>query len=164
MLRQPGGIAWTVYDVRLHALGLTFEDYRQAAAAGAIRTASDPAGLAAATGLPEAALATTLREVQALAESGGTDRFGRHFAPPPLAPPFHAVRVTGALFHTQGGLVVDGAARVLRPDGSVVPRLFAGGGAARGVSGPDVSGYLSGNGLLTAVAYGRLAGMEAGRA
>jgi hypothetical protein len=27
---------------------------------------------------------------------------------------------------------------------------LAGGGAARGVSGPVVSGYLSGNGLLTA--------------
>jgi len=41
--------------------------------------------------------------------------------------------------------------------------LFAGGGAACGVSGPDVSGYLSGNGLLTAVMLGRIAGTCAAR-
>jgi len=38
------------------------------------------------------------------------------------------------------------------------------GGAAAGVSGPDASGYLSGNGLLTAVAFGYLAGQAAAAA
>ena len=71
------------------------------------------------------------------------------------------MRVTGALFHTQGGLVVDGQARVLRPDGAALPNLFAAGGAACGVSGPEAGGYLSGNGLLTAVVLGRLAGRTA---
>ncbi|MBC8407828.1 MAG: 3-ketosteroid dehydrogenase, partial [Rhodobacteraceae bacterium] len=41
--------------------------------------------------------------------------------------------------------------------------LFAGGGAACGVSGPDVSGYLSGNGLLTAFSLGGLAGWNASK-
>jgi fumarate reductase flavoprotein subunit len=45
------------------------------------------------------------------------------------------VKVTGALFHTQGGLVVDTAARVLRADGTPVPNLYAGGGTAAGLSG-----------------------------
>ena len=71
------------------------------------------------------------------------------------------MRVTGALFHTQGGLMIDDRARVLRPDGSPLPNLFAGGGAACGVSGPDISGYLSGNGLLTAMAFGAVAGEAA---
>jgi fumarate reductase flavoprotein subunit len=53
---------------------------------------------------------------------------------------------------------------VLRPDGTPLPNLFAGGGAARGVSGPSVEGYLSGNGLLTAVTLGRAAGASAARA
>ncbi len=78
-----------------------------------------------------------------------------------LEPPFFAVKVTGALFHTQGGLVVDPTARVLRVDGTPLPNLFAGGGAACGVSGPDVDGYLSGNGLLSAVTLGRIAGRAA---
>jgi fumarate reductase flavoprotein subunit len=44
----------------------------------------------------------------------------------------------------------------------VFETIFACGGAACGVSGPDVSGYLSGNGLLTALALGHLAGGAAG--
>ena len=152
VLRQPGGVAWTVFDQRLLELGRGFEDFRGAEAAGAVRPLPDLPGLPA-----------TLAAVQSLAASGGTDGFGRSFTAPPLTPPFYAVRVTGTLFHTQGGLVVDHEARVLRQDGTLLPNLFAGGGAACGVSGPDVSGYLSGNGLLTAVAYGRLAGQAAAR-
>jgi fumarate reductase flavoprotein subunit len=79
-----------------------------------------------------------------------------------LTAPYHAVKVTGALFHTQGGLMIDDRARVVREDGARFANLFAGGGAACGVSGPDVSGYLSGNGLLTAIAFGFLAGTSAG--
>ena len=39
-------------------------------------------------------------------------------AKPPLAAPYYAVRVTGALFHTQGGLAIDLDAGVMRSDGS----------------------------------------------
>jgi len=67
------------------------------------------------------------------------------------------------LFHTQGGLMVDHNARVLRENGEPFPNLLAGGGAARGVSGDSSYGYLSGNGLLTATTYGRLAGIAAAR-
>jgi fumarate reductase flavoprotein subunit len=76
----------------------------------------------------------------------------------PLAAPYCAVRVTGALFHTQGGLAVDGRARVLGTDGAPFANLWAAGGAAVGVSGVSDDGYLSGNGLLGAVALGRAAG------
>ena len=164
VLAQPGGIAWNIYDARLHAFAQGFPDYREAMAAGAIREAADVTALARVTGLPEAALASTLSDV-ALYQSGeASDPFGRDFSgKPPLAAPFHAVKVTGALFHTQGGLMIDDRARVVREDGACFANLFAGGGAACGVSGPDVSGYLSGNGLLTAIAFGSVAGASAGR-
>jgi fumarate reductase flavoprotein subunit len=73
------------------------------------------------------------------------------------------VKVTGALFHTQGGLAVDAKARVKRRDerGGLFPNLFAAGGAAAGVSGGTAAGYLSGNGLLTATTLGRIAGRAA---
>jgi fumarate reductase flavoprotein subunit len=67
------------------------------------------------------------------------------------------------LFHTQGGVVIDTQAHALRPDGTRMPNLFAGGGAARGMSGPSRWGYFSGGGLLTAVTLGRLAGTNAAR-
>jgi len=163
VLAQPGGVVWNIYDARLHVFAKGFPDYQEAMAAGAIREAADVSELARVTGVPEAALAQTLSEV-ALCESGRTtDPFGRDFTgKPALAAPFHAVKVTGALFHTQGGLMIDDQARVVRDDGTSFVNLFAGGGAACGVSGPDVSGYLSGNGLLTAIAFGSIAGISAG--
>ncbi|MFI4987966.1 MAG: FAD-binding protein, partial [Alphaproteobacteria bacterium] len=164
VLSRPGKIAWNLYDGRCHALAREFEDYREAEAAGAVRTASDLDGLAAITGTPKDALASTLAEVARCQRGKAKDPYGRDFTTkPPLVPPYHAVKVTGALFHTQGGLVVDGAARVLRKDGSALPNLLAAGGAACGISGPAVWGYLSGNGLLTAVSLGRLAGDSAAR-
>ncbi|MGI9372377.1 MAG: FAD-binding protein, partial [Hyphomicrobiales bacterium] len=97
-----------------------------------------------------------------LAKSNQIDKFGRQFAGSKiLAAPFYAVRVNGALFHTQGGLMINDHAQVMNEQGEAFVNLFAGGGAACGVSGPDVSGYLSGNGLLTAIAFGRLAGKHA---
>lgn len=164
VLQQPGRIAWTVFDARIAGIARQFADFRQAEAAGAIITAPDAAALAERMHLPPAALTATLAEVDRLKADAATDAFGRRFAGvPPLAPPLHAVRVTGALFHTQGGLVVDRAARVMRPDGSAFANLFAAGGAACGVSGATAAGYLSGNGLLTAVALGRIAGGAAAR-
>jgi FAD binding domain len=65
------------------------------------------------------------------------------------------------LLHTQGGLAVDGDARVRSRRGERLPNLFAAGGAAAGVSGPHAGGYLSGNGLLTATVLGRVAGESA---
>jgi fumarate reductase flavoprotein subunit len=81
-----------------------------------------------------------------------------------LGAPVAAVRVTGALFHTQGGLDIDAETRVRRAGGGLFPNLWATGGAARGVSGDAVWGYLSGNGLLSAMAGGWLAAHSMGRA
>ena len=150
VLQQPGGIAWCIYDERLHQLGMTFPDYRDAHAAGAVKR--NPS-------LPR--LEETLGKVKGYA-SGGRDPFGRDFSrKPTLVPPYYGIKVTGALFHTQGGLVVDPRARVLDAAGKPLPRLFAGGGAACGISGPRAWGYLSGNGLLSAVVLGRIAGQGA---
>lgn len=162
VLRQPGRYAWDIFDARCEAPALAFYDYREIDRLGAVKHAGSVADLARVTGLPEAALARTMAEVEGFAAGRGRDPLGRDFTPtPPLSPPYRAARITGALFHTQGGLAVDGAARVLRPDGSPLPNVFAGGGAARGLSGPGGWGYLSGNGLLSATVLGRIAGLSA---
>ena len=158
VLAQPGGIAWDVYDQRIHDFAMNgFPDYRDANAAGAVKTVETMAELAALIGAPENAVAETLAHCAGLPDAEA-DRFGRDFSTGrALEPPFYAIKVTGALFHTQGGLRIDDCARVLS-NGRPFANLYAGGGAACGVSGPDVSGYLSGNGLLTALAFGYLAG------
>jgi len=161
VIAQPGAVAWNLYDARLHALGREFEDYREAEAAGATRSGATVEELAAATGLPSLALAETLEQAARCA-AGASDPFGRDFTTrPTLVPPYHAVKVTGAMFHTQGGLAVDPDGRVLRADGSRMPNLYAGGGAARGLSGSAGFGYLSGNGLLSAAVLGRICGTAA---
>jgi fumarate reductase flavoprotein subunit len=78
-----------------------------------------------------------------------------------LQAPYYAIKVTGALFHTQGGLTINSQTHVLANDGRPFANLLAAGGAARGVSGNAVWGYLSGNGLLSAVAGGYLAAQRA---
>ncbi len=47
---------------------------------------------------------------------------------------------------------------MLHEDGSPIPGLFAGGGTAVGISGPDSRGYSSGNGLLSACGLGWIIG------
>jgi fumarate reductase flavoprotein subunit len=145
VLAQPGSIAWNVFDERLLALGRTFPDFVAAEAAGAVRHAADAPALAELVGCEVAVLASTLAATR-------------------LSAPFCAIKVTGALFHTQGGLDIDARCRVLREDGTAFANLLAAGGAARGVSGNAVWGYLSGNGLLSAVAGGAIAAATAAQA
>jgi fumarate reductase flavoprotein subunit len=114
VLAQPGGIAWNVLDARLLALARRFPDFVAAEAAGALRPTADADALAAIIGCDAATLRATLVDAR-------------------LAPPYVAVRVTGALFHTQGGLDVDGGCRVIGAGGAPLPNLLAAGGAARGV-------------------------------
>jgi fumarate reductase flavoprotein subunit len=162
VVAQPGHVAWTLYDERLHQLMQEFDDYRDAMAAKAIRSATTVSELAETLGLPADEVQATFAEVAHATNTGDPDCFGRKFAKrATLSTPFYGVKVTGALFHTQGGLVVDRCGRVQRQDGTPLPNLFAGGGAARGVSGPSRWGYLAGNGLLTATTFGRLAGTAA---
>ena len=162
VLRQPGGFAWTVFDARIAAVARQFDDFQNAERAGAILTANTIEGLVGDMRTPFAAFAAEWNEVENLKLANGQDRYGRPFrAEQACKPPFHAVKVTGALFHTQGGLAIDSKGRVRRKDGGSFPNLFAAGGAAAGVSGSTAAGYLSGNGLLTATVLGRLTGESA---
>lgn len=156
VLAQPGEVAWNVFDETTLALARTFPDFRDAEATGALKTCTDLAALAALIGCDLAVLNATLAGVR----PGAMAEDGRVF-PRSIDAPYYAIKVTGALFHTQGGLDIDARCRVLRHDGSAMPNLLAAGGAARGVSGNAVWGYLSGNGLLSAVSGGHIAARTA---
>ena len=162
VLNQPDGVAWTVFDNQLLQFAQDFPDFVAAQAAGAVKSAANAESLSAIVGCPAIALDKTMAEVNQLAEanalekSDAKDPWGRSFKRP-LEAPFHAIKVTGALFHTQGGLNINAQCQVLQPNGKTLPNLYAAGGAARGVSGAEVWGYLSGNGLLSAIAGGHIA-------
>lgn len=156
-----GDMAWAVYDTRLHAIAMAEEEYAEMSAMGALRWADTPEALAQAVGLDPAGLAEAVAAYNAAAAGQGPDPFGRrNFGHAPLVPPLAIAAVKPGLFHTQGGLLVDDRARVRRADGGVIGNLFAGGGAAAGISGRSgAGGYASGNGLITALVLGRLAGL-----
>jgi fumarate reductase flavoprotein subunit len=156
VLAQPGGVAWNVFDDVLLAFAQDFPDFVSAQNAGAVQHAADAAALAQLIGCSLDSLQATLSAIRPMTDQATGRSFKRA-----LQAPFHAIKVTGALFHTQGGLDIDAQARVLREDGTPLPNLLAAGGAARGVSGQAVWGYLSGNGLLSAIAGGHIAAQTA---
>ena len=155
VLNQPEGVAWNVFDNQLLRFAQDFPDFVAAQAVGAVKSAADVASLAAIVGCPVETLANTLSAVN---PNNAKDAWGRTFKRA-LEAPFHAIKVTGALFHTQGGLNINAQCQVLKPHGEPLPNLYAAGGAARGVSGAEVWGYLSGNGLLSAIAGGHIAAL-----
>ena len=162
VLAQPGGIVWTIFDARVQAVAMKLESQQQAFEMGGIKQVDTISELAELVGCDEGSLTATLEDVANMARGYKVDPFGRDFSgKPPLCAPYYVAKVTGALFHTQGGLDVDFDGRVLRTDGTKLPNLFAAGGAARGLSGPSDWGYLSGSGLMMATTLGRLAGAKA---
>jgi fumarate reductase flavoprotein subunit len=159
VVAQPGGNAWMVFDQRIDEACRSFADYQDILKAGAVRWAADAGTLAELIGADPDRLRATMDAAQAAASGADRDEFGRSRWESPLEPPYAAVKVAGALFHTQGGLLVDGQARVLR-GGEPIQRLYAAGGAAAGISGHGADGYLAGNGLLSALGLGYLAGLD----
>ena len=166
VMAQPGGVAWVVFDAGIEARCAYIPESGQLAELNAVRRGDDVAALARAIrldGLDSAGhLAAALADAHRAQAAGRADTAGRVWGDdmPPQAP-FCAIKVTAALYHTQGGLQTDGSARVLRVDGSALPNVFAGGGSARGVSGPASWGYLPAMGLCAALTLGTLAGQGA---
>lgn len=148
---QPEQTGWIIIDEQIERQCLAFTDFRQVAESGALVRADTVAELA---GRLKVSAETLVDEVEAAgraARGEEPDRQGRSDERRALTGPFAAVRIVPALFHTQGGLVVDGNARVLtQKDQTPIPGLYASGGAASGISGHGAAGYLAGNGLLTA--------------
>ncbi len=76
-------------------------------------------------------------------------------AKPIKQPPFHAVPLCAGITVTMGGIAVDGAARVVRPDDTPIPGLFAAGSTVGGIEGGPRAGYVGG--LIKAFLLGLVA-------
>jgi fumarate reductase flavoprotein subunit len=163
MLDLPGKQAYEIFDERIFQLHRDAPGLRSLGRlldAGLLLKAETPADLAAKLGINAEGLKETVHECNALAARGEKDAFGR-VLPQPLAGPYYGIKVTVALYHTQGGLKVNADGQVIRIDGSIIPNLYAGGGVAVGVSGRGLEGYLPGNGLLASLGLGMIAAEHA---
>lgn len=147
----PGSRAALIWDEPAMEVARHSELMRESAAAGAYQRYESVTDLAAGLKLQENALAETLAAFppRSLLVQRPEDR---------LTAPLYGAWVTPGLLATQGGLVTDPFGRVLSEDGSVIAGLSAGGGTACGISGDSPDGYMSGNGLLSAMGLGWIIG------
>lgn len=119
-------------------------------AGGTVHTAETLDALAAKAGLPAAALSATVRAYNEAVGAGATDRLSpprtatKHAPMPIIKAPFHAIPVVAGITYTMGGILIDGDARVLRPDRTVIEGLYAAGSTTGGVEGGPPVGYLGG--------------------
>jgi fumarate reductase flavoprotein subunit len=159
------GPCFAIFDQKIFDVTAAEAEFVELVNYGGVKKAQTPAGLAACHGLDPAAVTAAIEDYNKAARGERADAFGRRdFALAPLADTLYVCRVVPGLFHTQGGLMVDDDGRVLRGDRRPIANLFAGGGAAVGLSGrTGAGGYASGNGLLSAIGLGRLAGIAAAR-
>ena len=147
------GVVGTPNDYRWSADNLA--EVRQ----GWITRSASPAVLAERLGLDPAVLSRTLSRFNAAAAAGRDEDFGRRAESMAVLDltDLYAIELWPAAATTSGGPRRDALARVVRPDGTPVPGLYAAGGAGT-VWGPFTH---SGGGLTDALVFGRLAGQHA---
>ncbi|WP_020135957.1 3-oxosteroid 1-dehydrogenase [Streptomyces sp. 351MFTsu5.1] len=131
--------------------------------------------LATSIGVPGAALRATVDRFNSLALKGDDTDFGRgdsaydHYYTDPAVlpdsclaplwlPPYYAFRIVPGDLGTKGGLRTDARARVLRPDGSVIPGLYAAGNASAAVMGHSYAG--AGSTIGPAMTFGYIAARD----
>ena len=154
VLAQEGGQALEVFDAAIEAQLGNHGAYQQALKAGCVMTDPTLEGLAKQAGVDPVSLSKAVADAGACARGEQADPLGRREFARALAPPFKASWVTGALSHTQGGLLTQDDGAVVHHSGKVIAGLYAVGGSAAGLSGRGADGYLPGNGLAQAFGLG----------
>ncbi len=124
--------------------------------------------LAAAAGVPAAALATTVNTYNEAVKNGTTAqlspaRRADKYAPQPIAkPPFYAIPLCAGITYTMGGIAVNESGCVLGTGGTPIAGLYAAGSCVGGVDGGPRAGYVGG--LSKAAVLGLRSAEHAARA
>ena len=145
---------------------------------GTVRKAATLKALAAEIGVPADALVETVERFNGFARAGvdgdfhrGESAYDKYYSDPRVKPnpslhvideaPFYAVKIVPGDLGTKGGLVTDEHARVLRPDGSAIPGLYAAGNVSSAVMGRTYAG--PGATIGPALTFGYLAAEDIAR-
>ncbi len=139
---------------------------------GSVSKAWTLASLAGQIGVPAQTLVNTVIRFNEEAWSGKDSDFHRgdsvydhYYTDPAVTPnsglgvlweaPFYALRIVPGDLGTKGGIQTDERARALRPDGSVIPGLYAAGNASVAVMGHSYAG--AGSTIGPAMTFGYVA-------
>ncbi|MFD2757432.1 FAD-dependent tricarballylate dehydrogenase TcuA [Gulosibacter faecalis] len=165
ILRQPGSVAWQVFDAKLRPM-LRVEEYDMPGIS--VEQANTIEELAEKIGVDPAALSETVRDFNASIDRSKTfdptvkDARRADTTPPKSnwaaeleTGPFYAYGVTCGITFTFGGLKSDTSGRVLDESGEPIAGLFVAGEMLGGLFSKN---YPGGSGLAAGVVFGRRAG------
>ncbi|QZY51143.1 FAD-dependent tricarballylate dehydrogenase TcuA [Leucobacter tenebrionis] len=165
ILRQPGSVAYQIFDAELRPQ-LRTEEYDMPGIS--VEVADTIEELAVKIGIDPAALSTTVRNFNDSIDRGKpfdpTVKDGRRAAvEPPKSnwaaaietSPFYAFGVTCGITFTFGGLKSDTSGRVLDEQGNAIPGLLV---AGEMLGGLFSNNYPGGSGLAAGCVFGRRAG------
>ncbi|MCY1158113.1 MAG: FAD-dependent oxidoreductase [Citricoccus sp.] len=165
ILKQPGSVAYQVFDANLRAM-LRTEEYDMPGIS--VEQADTLEELAAKIGVDPQSLAATVADYNASIDTSvpwdPTVKDGRraettpvksNWATPLTEGPFYAYAVTCGITFTFGGLKSDTHGRVLDADGQPIGGLYVCGEMLGGLFSAN---YPGGSGLAAGVVFGRRAG------
>ncbi|MBM3515669.1 MAG: FAD-dependent oxidoreductase [Alphaproteobacteria bacterium] len=116
--------------------------------------------LAIKAGINARGLEASVAGYNAALKEGATDPFGRTHRPMAIGRgPYFSIRLTGTYLISFAGLAIDGQLRVIRPDGSPVPNLYAA-GEIIGAGATSGNAYTNGSMVTPALTFGRLLGQR----
>lgn len=157
VLSQPTGHVYMIFDQENADNTSRFKEFDDA---GIVTRASNLDDLAKVLDIDSENLKAAVEDYRNGIKTG-QDSLNRTLFPEDFEGPFYAIDTTADFRHTQGGLVTDVVGHVLKADGNIIKGLYAAGGVMEGFSDTAGPGYMSGNGLLQAFVFGRLAGEQA---
>ena len=156
IIAQPDKSAWLVVDQSMVDKSAVIAGYIKS---GYTVTGATYEELAKAMGVDETTFVSTMNTWNQAVEAKSDAEFNRtSFANPLTAAPYYAIKITPAVHHTMGGIVINPKAEVLNEKGEVISGLFAAGEVTGGVHGAN---RLGGNAVADFTVFGRIAGQSA---
>ena len=156
IIEQTDKSAWLVVDQAMVDKSAVIAGYIKS---GYTVTGATYEELAKAMGVDEATFTSTMNTWNQAVEAKSDAEFGRtSFANPLTTAPYYAIKITPAVHHTMGGIVINPKAEVLNEKGEAISGLYAAGEVTGGVHGAN---RLGGNAVADFVVFGRIAGQSA---
>ena len=156
IIAQPEKSAWLVVDQSMVDKSAVIAGYIKS---GYTVTGATYEELAKAMGVDETTFVSTMNTWNQAVEAKSDAEFNRtSFANPLTAAPYYAIKITPAVHHTMGGIVINPKAEVLNEKGEAISGLYAAGEVTGGVHGAN---RLGGNAVADFVVFGRISGQSA---
>ena len=156
IIEQTDKSAWLVVDQAMVDKSAVIAGYIKS---GYTVTGATYEELAKAMGVDEATFVSTMNTWNQAVEAKSDAEFGRtSFANPLTTAPYYAIKITPAVHHTMGGIVINPKAEVLNEKGEAISGLYAAGEVTGGVHGAN---RLGGNAVADFVVFGRISGQSA---